>query len=165
MGLKQSLVQSSYVLFVFNLLSHYCASAPSLTSSTRAGKLLYGVQFFTRSLPCFTELYSLFYCQKTKVIPVNNLRFITPIALAHLIMGDGESRTFGLVLCTNSFTVKDVVRLMNVLIIRYRIECLLRLKSKITRSNTWYTYVKLLCLFYVLLLHLICIRQCTTSLK
>lgn len=130
LGLKQSLAQSSYVLFVFNLLSHYCASAPSLTSSTRAGKLLYGVQFFTRSLPCFTELYSLFYCQKTKVIPVNIYDLLTPIVLAHLIMGDGKSRTSGLVLCTNSFTVKDVVRLMNVLIIRYRIECLLRLKKQ-----------------------------------
>lgn len=130
LGLKQSLAHSYYVSFVFNQLSHYCVSAPSLTSGTRAGKLLYGVQFFTRSLPCFTELYSLFYPNKIKVIPVNIYDLLTPVALAHLIMGDGESRTSGLVLCTNSFTVQDVVRLMNVLIIRYRLGCVLRLKNQ-----------------------------------
>ena len=130
LGIKQSLAQSSYVFFVFNLLSHYCASAPSFTSSIRAGKLLYGVQLFTRSLPCFTELYSLFYYNKTKVIPVNIYDLLTPVALAHLIMGDGASRVSGLVLCTNCFTILDVVRLMNVLIIRYRLQCVLRLKQR-----------------------------------
>lgn len=115
---------------MFNQLSHYCISVPSLTTSTRAGKLSYGLQFFSRSLPCFTELYSLFYPNKTKVIPANIYDLLTPVALAHLIMGDGEARTAGLVLCTNSFSVQDVVRLMNVLNIRYGLECLLRLKKQ-----------------------------------
>lgn len=141
LGLKQSLAKSSYVLFVFNLLSHYCVSAPSLTSSTRAGKLLYGLLLFTRSLPCFTELYSLFYYNKTKVIPVNIYDLLTPAALAHLIMGDGESRTSGLVLCTNSFTLQDVVRLMNVLIIRYRIQCVLRLKQQ-NKKTEYQIYIR-----------------------
>lgn len=130
LGFKQSLDKCSYVLFVFNQLSHYCTSVPSLTTSTRAGKLSYGLQFFSRSLPCFTELYSLFYPNKTKVIPANIYDLLTPVALAHLIMGDGEARTAGLVLCTNSFSVQDVVRLMNVLNIRYGLECLLRLKKQ-----------------------------------
>jgi hypothetical protein len=141
LGLKQSLAQSSYVLFVFNQLSHYCASAPSLTSSTRAGKRFYGVQFFTRALPCFTELNSLFYHNKIKVVPVNIYELLTPVALAHMIMGDGEARTSGLVLCTNSFTVKDVVRLMNVLIIRYRIECVLRLKKQ-NKKTEYLIYIR-----------------------
>jgi len=115
---------------VFNQLSHYCASVPSLTTNTRANKLLYGIQFFSRSLPCFTELYSLFYVNKIKVIPANIYDLLTPVALAHLIMGDGEARTAGLVICTNSFSVQDVVRLMNVLNIRYGLECILRLKKQ-----------------------------------
>lgn len=115
---------------MFNQLSHYCASVPSLTTNIRAKKLLYGIQFFSRSLPCFTELYSLFYVNKIKVIPANIYDLLTPVALAHLIMGDGEARTAGLVICTNSFSVQDVVRLMNVLIIRYGLECLLRLKKQ-----------------------------------
>ena len=86
---KQSLVQSTYVFHVFNILSHYCASVPGLTSSVRAGKRSYGVQFFTRALPCFTKLHTLFYPQKFQVIPANIYDLLTPVALAHLIMGDG----------------------------------------------------------------------------
>lgn len=32
-----------------------------------------------------------------------------------------------MILCTDSFTIPDVVRLMNVLIIRYRLDCTLRM--------------------------------------
>lgn len=48
---------------------------------------------------------------------------LTPIALAHLIMGDGTALKYGLMICTDSYSSQDVVRLMNVLIIRYRLEC------------------------------------------
>lgn len=46
----------------------------------------------------------------------NAIALLTPVALAHLIMGDGGVRNHGLVLCTNSFVTKDVVRLLNVLV-------------------------------------------------
>jgi hypothetical protein len=48
---------------------------------------------------------------------------LTPIALAHLIMGDGAVQRHGLILYTNSYSIQDIVLLMNVLIIRYRLEC------------------------------------------
>lgn len=52
---------------------------------------------------------------------------LTPEALAHLIMGDGTNdHGHGVVLCTDSYTLSDIIRLMNVLIIRYRLECTLR---------------------------------------
>ena len=38
LGFKQSLSHSEYVLFVFNLLSHYCSSSPKLTTGIRLGK-------------------------------------------------------------------------------------------------------------------------------
>jgi hypothetical protein len=41
-------------------------------------------------------------------------------------MGDGSAQRHGLIICTDSYSVQDVVRLMNVLIIRYRFECTLR---------------------------------------
>ena len=41
-------------------------------------------------------------------------------------MGDGKKTPFGLILCTDSYSVEDVVKLMNVLIIKYRLECTLR---------------------------------------
>jgi hypothetical protein len=50
---------------------------------------------------------------------------LSPIALAHWIMCDGKLHHSGLILCTDSYTVSDCVRLMNVLMIRYRLDCTL----------------------------------------
>jgi hypothetical protein len=48
----------------------------------------------------------------------------------HWIMGDGYKDRNGLVLCANSFTIKDTVRLINVLIIRYNLDCTFRFIHK-----------------------------------
>lgn len=78
----------------------------------------------TRVLPCFSELRSLFYVDGVKVVPINIFELLTPIALAHLIMGDGVSyKDKGITICTDSFSIVDVVRLINVLIIRYNLNC------------------------------------------
>jgi hypothetical protein len=45
-------------------------------------------------------------------------------------MGDGVAIASGLQLCTDSYTLPDVIRLMNVLIIRYRLECTLQYSTK-----------------------------------
>ena len=66
----------------------------------------------------YFELYSIFYkgdVKKNKIIPDNIYNLLTPIALAHLIMGDGSARPHGLTICTNNYSLKDVVKLMNVL--------------------------------------------------
>src|SRR6266705_62591 len=119
----QSLDRSQYVWFLFNILSHYCSSYPFLVIRTRAGVKSYGVEFFTRSLSCITELYTLFYVTNVKIIPQNIYELLTPVALAHLIMGDGVARPYGLQLCTDSYTLADIVRMMNVLTIRYGLSC------------------------------------------
>ena len=41
-------------------------------------------------------------------------------------MGDGVAQAHGLIICTDSFSIEEVVRLINVLTIRYRLECTLR---------------------------------------
>jgi hypothetical protein len=73
-------------------------------------------------MPCLTELHSLFYPNGVKIIPYNIYELLTPVALAHMIMGDGSVKSHGLILFTDSYTVQDVVRLMNVLMIKYRLE-------------------------------------------
>jgi hypothetical protein len=44
-------------------------------------------------------------------------------------MGDGNADKHGLILCTDSFSMKDVVRLANVLIIKYRLDCSIYVKA------------------------------------
>ena len=41
-------------------------------------------------------------------------------------MGDGSAQRRCLILCTDSYSVQDVMRLLNVLIIKYRLNCTLR---------------------------------------
>ena len=65
----------------------------------------------------------MFIVNKVKVVPSNIYDLLTPIALAHWIMGDGASRNEGLTLCTDNFTLPDVIKLMNVLRIKFNIEC------------------------------------------
>ena len=115
---------------MFFSLSHFCSSYPNVRNRTRLGKQTIGLEFFTRAMPCLTKLHSLFYPNGVKIIPNNIYELLTPIALAHLIMGDGSAARHGLFLCTNSYTIKDVVRLMNVLMIRYRLECNIYLKRR-----------------------------------
>src|ERR1700733_10713941 len=110
--LNQSLAKSAYLYFVFSFLSHYCQSYPKLSVSYRLGKPSYILRIATRSMPCITELYIKFY--------VNKIRIIKPSIY------NGK----GLVLCTDSFKIKEVVLLMNVLIIRYNINCTITYHSK-----------------------------------
>ena len=113
LGFKQSLAHSDYIWFVFSILSHYNNTTPRLKRAIAEGKQFYSLAFETGSLPCFTELYSLFYPSGVKVIPNNIYELLTPVALAHVIMGDGSRQRHGLILCTDSYSVSDIVRLIN----------------------------------------------------
>ena len=130
LAFKQSLKNSSYVWFVFSILSHYCNLYPSVVKSVRKDKIDYALFFRTRGLPCFSELRSLFYIDKVKRVPSDIYNLLTPVALAHLIMGDGSAKEHGLIICTDSYELVDVVRLMNVLMIRYNIDCTLRFHTQ-----------------------------------
>jgi hypothetical protein len=123
LGFKQSLVNFGYFWFVFNLLSHYWSSYPHLVSGLREGTKTYGIEIFTRGLPCFTNFYNLFYVNKVKVIPNEIYNLLDPIALAHWIQEDGKIDRSGLILCIDSYTLQEVIILINVLIIRYELIC------------------------------------------
>jgi hypothetical protein len=53
-------------------------------------------------MPCLTELHPLFYPSGVKIIPKNIYDLLTPVALAHLVMGDGSKERHGLIICTDS---------------------------------------------------------------
>lgn len=56
---------------------------PFFVKSTRNGKTHCGLTLSTRKLPCFNEIYELFYINKVKIVPDNIFEYLTPIALAH----------------------------------------------------------------------------------
>lgn len=140
--ITQSLVKSSYLWFVFSLLSHYCSSCPYLDIGSRNGTKTFALVFYTRSYPFITELRNKFYHERAanngfKSIPLDIYELLSPPALAHLIMGDGSRKEYGLEICTDCYSLSDVVRLSNVLIIRYQLNCTIRLK----RENQYRIYI------------------------
>ena len=118
--LKQSLKNSPYLFYTFSLLIHYCSSYPYIIN-TRG---FIAVGFVTRSLTCFTELFESFYKSGKKCVPENIYDILTIQGLSHWICGDGSYvKGGGIYLQTQSFTVIEVVHLINVLIIKFECKC------------------------------------------
>ena len=67
LSLTQSLSYSYYVYFAYNILPHYCTRYPVFRERHRYGKSIFSLEIHTRSMLCITELYSLFYINKTKI--------------------------------------------------------------------------------------------------
>lgn len=70
--LKQSINHSEYLIYVYQLLSHYCISYPKLKIDKVKGKSYTQLEILTRALPCFTFLRNIFYKGRIKIVP-NNL--------------------------------------------------------------------------------------------
>jgi len=74
---KQKYSQFEYFYSVFFQLSHYCSKGPYVTKTVLHKKIHYSLAFTTRSLPCITELYNLFYVEGKKVVPKNLFHLLT----------------------------------------------------------------------------------------
>lgn len=136
-GYKQSIINFSYIWTLFNELSVLCGNYPYLTSNKLRGKVFYSIQFETRQLSCLLEIYNLLYETSTppptsrggasekkaskKTINLELVHHLDYLALAHWIMGDGAKRNKGITLCTDGFTLQEVVRLINIIIIKFNI--------------------------------------------
>ena len=122
-SLHQSIKNFEYLWTVYNILSVYCSSYPYIKKTIKRGKLFYSLEFQTRMLRSLNEIYNIFYFHtKNKVIKKELFFYLDFIAIAHWIMGDGSKRNKGIVLCTDCFTVKEVVLLMNILLIKFNIK-------------------------------------------
>lgn len=123
---KQSMIHVSYLLYVFSLLSHYCVSPPKLKEERKKGKTYVLIEFMTRSLPVFTILRHKFYNGRVKIIPSDIYDYISYESLAHIIMSDGSHMEGGgLVLHLQSFTLKELILLLNVFKIKFDLDCTL----------------------------------------
>lgn len=140
---KQKYSQFEYFYLVFFQLSHYCSKGPYVTKAILHKKKHYGLGFTTRSLPCITELYHLFYIEGKKIIPYNLFELLTWEGLVHWICGDGAYSS-GITLQTQCFTVKELVFIINVLIIKFGLDCnihkqdnyfVIYIKSKSIKKN------------------------------
>nr|YP_009574622.1 hypothetical protein 1835-42 [Orbilia dorsalia]QBF58423.1 hypothetical protein 1835-42 [Orbilia dorsalia] len=140
---KQKYGQFEYLYYVFFQLSHYCSKGPFVTKAILHKKVHYGLSFTTRTLPCITKLYNLFYFEGKKIVPKNLYEILTWEALVHWICGDGTYNS-GITIQTQCFTIEELVFIINVLMIKFDLECsihkqdnysLLYIKSKSIKKN------------------------------
>ena len=151
----QSTINSEYFFHVFNLFYNHISRGSvrfTHTYNKITDKFYHAYHLETISLPFFTEFYQMFYLNRIKIIPIN-LDLLTPLALAHFIMGDGSFRpnrinelninTYpkvgGLILCTENFTADDNKRLQAHLQDVLGIDCSLQKGHK---ADTFRVYIK-----------------------
>ena len=115
---------------MFQALSHYCSAYPKLIKTKFNGKIFWGINFYTRILPCLQELYNLFYPEGKKIIPHNIYSLLSWPALAHWVYlksnikflyfnSTRRTKSYGLYIDVNNFSIKDIVRLISVLIFKF----------------------------------------------
>lgn len=83
---EQGIVNKDYLFHLYDLFKDYCKPEPKISErkpDSRTNKIYSRVRFNTYHLPCFNELYDLFYVEGKKGIPLNIEELITPIGLAY----------------------------------------------------------------------------------
>lgn len=124
-GFKQSLINFPYFWHVYNELAFLCSGLPIFSKAITRGKLFFSLTLQTRQLDCLKEIFNLFYLsnkgQIIKTVKPDLFFYMDYLVLAHWIMGDGSKRAKGLVLCTDNFSLQEVVLLVNILIIKFEI--------------------------------------------
>ena len=139
--------QEAYVRHLYNIFKSLCGKEPTVIvrkPDKRNNKIYSNILFKTYNLPCLNEYHSLFYKDSGFLHKSGETRFIkgipscisellTPLALAHWIMGDGyftSDKT--VILCTESFTKEEVQLLIDVLNKKFNI---IAGMQKRTRTN------------------------------
>lgn len=80
---KQSTENLEYFFYVFSKFTHYCSSFPYFTQTIINGNIFRGISFTTRTYPCFTEFYQIFYVKNIKIVPLELYELLTYESLAH----------------------------------------------------------------------------------
>jgi len=127
-----------YFELVYSLFKFYCSKDSEyyerIWKTKETDEEYSSVSFATMELPCFTEIYPFWYLNRKKRVPLNIKELLTPVGLAHWIMGDGSKQNKGLHLSVYAFTPKDIKLLLDVLEtkfnFKYTIHCHSGLKGK-----------------------------------
>ncbi|KTB26149.1 Intron-encoded DNA endonuclease aI5 alpha [Nakaseomyces glabratus] len=136
--LKQSIKHKEYLIYVYKLLEHYCISPPRLKKDIVKGKEYVQLEFYTRSLPCFTLLRKHFYKGRIKIVPNDLYDLLNYQSLAHIIMCDGSFvKGGGIYLNLQSFLLKEIIYIINIFKIKFNLDCTLH-KSR----NTYVIYIR-----------------------
>jgi len=128
LAFEQGILHEEYLLHLYELFKDFCPSSPKIRNRLphpKTGKVHGSIYFGSYSLPCFKELFHMFYPQGQKVVPQNIGDLLAPLSLAYWICDDGcFCKTRRVVyLSTNSFTWAEVNILSCVLTTKFGLNC------------------------------------------
>jgi hypothetical protein len=130
---EQGLIHEAYIIHLYELFKDYCNLGLKYSDrkpDSRTGKIYSRVIFQTYSLPCFNNIYDLFYVNGEKRIPLNIGELLTPVGLAYWAMDDGSKHENGFHLNTDSYTLSEVELLIKVLKENFDLNCTSHKRSK-----------------------------------
>lgn len=148
---RQSVINKEYLFWLYNFFYSrgYCSNLEprmytrKLKKSGGGEHLLvknyYGYEFNTFTFRSFNWIYEMFYKKGKKVISSNIGQYITPLALAVMIMDDGGWANPGVIISTNSFSLEEVQILSNILRNKFNLDCTVK---KIGMIDKYSIYIK-----------------------
>ena len=125
---RQSIRHKEYLFFLYKFFynrgytSNLQPRQYTRTIRSKEGTEYCGYEFNTFTFRSFNWIHRMFYKNGRKVIPGNIYEYLTPLALAIWIMDDGGFANYGIRLSTNSFKLKEVELLQDVLKSKYNLE-------------------------------------------
>lgn len=132
--------QVEFVRSIYTILTPIVNMSPSILTrkDRRTGLSTQSIYFWTLTMACLNYYHDLFYQNKIKFIPKNIGELLTPVGLAYWLMGDGVYvKGKGVILCTDSFTKKDVELLAEVLSLQFGLSCTLHQR----KANQYRIYI------------------------
>ena len=133
---KHKLAHESLAMLKYDAFREFISMAPHRFDQRLRGKRYPCVQFVTRTNPVFSRWHSHFYEDRTKVVPEDISRLLTPRAVAIWLMDDGAADYAGVTFQTHSFSREETDRLAAAL----RAEHQLRTRVRANRGG-WIVYV------------------------
>jgi hypothetical protein len=131
--------QKAYVIHLHALFGSLIAMAEPVIitrkADPRTGKIYKSMYIRTLKFPCLNKYHDLFYKDKKKVVPSNIQDLLTPLGLAHLVMGDGFFHSNGVVIISSeSFSKEEQELLIIALDLKLGIKA--SLNKRVTSSGT-----------------------------
>lgn len=129
----------------FNVLSSICTKSPPFPWPNKAGNpQIRQYWFSTKRIWLISDLhkswYKLIEGKYIKVIPENIEHLLTPLAIAHWIMGDGYF-SGSVLICTDNFTRAEVLCLIDILLRKFKLKAKLRERKLLDNKLVWRIYI------------------------
>nr|YP_009659069.1 LAGLIDADG endonuclease [Chytriomyces confervae]QCQ69067.1 LAGLIDADG endonuclease [Chytriomyces confervae] len=141
--LQQESTNREFLTWYTSFLAMRGYTYPAITILSRVGanntKRFYS-RGSTWTYTSFNWLHECFYVKGVKVVPSNDILFtyLTPMALAIWIMGDGYATASGCRLCTNCFSKADCERICHVLGVQFGLNTSV---NSAGAPNQWVVYI------------------------